>query len=615
MVHRNIDDIEIPYYLWKRLKPINRVLLNNAFDTETIKGKAFLISDSITQPLHIIDLYTLLQYLNQQSYRHSVNWFYNLEYDTNAILKYLSFDDRKQIAFYNVVDYEDFRITIIPKKELKISKIKKDGNIRSSTVFYDLAQFYNMQPLKVLAEQTQYAKVDVKDISNIDYQKYINDEDYNQLINSRCKIDCLITKELADKHTDKISQVVKINKYKSRASIARRYVLENIKDSLKLPNIRIIQAALDSYHAGHIEAFQLGIFKNVKNYDLNSCYPFFTSELYTTDGAYKHNKEYEPDSTYSFYQVELDYQDDNLSISWFNIHNKNYHPIGKINTWITQHELEFYQDYGYDIKILEAHHLMKHKYHEQPFMELINDLYDKRLQAKKDGDPIEYTYKIILNSIYGVTMNIVNKKEISYNETNNFIIDKNGEMVFYKDTFKATNMFNPLFGCYITAQPRVKIRRDFNKNLSNLIDFNTDGVLLTKGNGVKISKKMGDYSFTEIPKIMVLGSGRNLKFGDNGVDNKESRFRSIPKKPSDIYEMMKCNCCNDSLEIIKDKPIKLKESVKIKKYYDKFNEFRSVPKNVCFKVDRRYWYDQFDNISEIWDKVIESRPFDVQELI
>lgn len=615
VVHRNVQEVEIPAYCWKPLKPLKTVYPNIAFDTETVKGRAFLIVDSNgTKEEDIQDLDKLLEYLNYYEYRKTVNWFYNLEYDTNAILKYLEFDKRKEVAFDNVTDYKDFRIQIIPKKELRISKIKKDGKIHHTTCFYDLAQFYEMQRLKTLALQTSYRKVDVEDIQNIDLNKYKTDKEYKELINERCFTDSKITKELADKFTEKISPIVKLNKYKSKASIARRCVLENLNKQLRLPSLSIIQSALNAYHAGHIEACKLGIFNNIKNYDINSAYPSVMTDLYDCRGAYKHNKAYEPDTAYSFYLIIIDYQDDNLTPIWVNVHNKNYHPNGKVEIWVSQSEIEFFMNKGFDFKIIKAYHLLKKKNQEQPLKELVNYLYEKRLEAKKDGDPIQLTYKIILNSIYGVTVNTISKKEISDTETDIFEIDKDSNIIFYKETFKATNMYNPLFTAYICANTRVKLFTDFYKHLDKLVSVNTDGVYLLSGNGVKVSKKLGDYSLKTIDKIMVMGSGRYFSFDDGKVNNEESKFRSIPKKPEEIYNMLNNNRNKKYLTISKDKPIKLKESVRIGKYKDRFNEFLPVVKNVSFKIDRRHWFDQFDNIGDIFDKQIESRPFNVSEL-
>ena len=46
MVHRNINDIDLPLFLWRKLSKTNKINDNVAFDTETINGRCFLISDS-----------------------------------------------------------------------------------------------------------------------------------------------------------------------------------------------------------------------------------------------------------------------------------------------------------------------------------------------------------------------------------------------------------------------------------------------------------------------------------------------------------------------------------------------------------------------------------------
>ena len=127
MVHRTIQDIEMPKFLWQKPKPIKNTKPNMAFDTETVDGRAFLISDSngwYKNDHEFKDLNGLLEYLTHKSYRQTVNWFYNLEYDTNAIIHRLSFNDRVHIAEMNWVDYEDYRIEMIPKKLLKIGQVK-----------------------------------------------------------------------------------------------------------------------------------------------------------------------------------------------------------------------------------------------------------------------------------------------------------------------------------------------------------------------------------------------------------------------------------------------------------------------------------------------------------
>ncbi len=37
--------------------------------------------------------------------------------------------------------------------------------------------------------------------------------------------------------------------------------------------------------------------------------------------------------------------------------------------------------------------------------------------------------------------------------------------------------------------------------------------------------------------------------------------------------------------------------------------FNTVKQDISFKNQRRFWYDEINNISDLWDNVYESRPF------
>lgn len=506
----------------------------------------------------------------------------------------------------------------------------RNGKPSNPTYFYDLAQFYNFTPLKVLAEQTNYDKVYVADISQVNINKYYSNTEYRKLWNDRCVIDCKITVELADKLTENIKKIVGVNSYKSKASIARRYVLENLNHDLKMPSTHVLDAALKAFHAGHIETCRLGTFDNIKNFDINSAYPTFIANLYETGGNFTHNKVYEPDTAYSFYLVDLDYQNDFMSPVWFLKNGGNYHINGKCKTWITQDEIEYFMKHGYDFTILKAYHIKKTKFTEQPFHNLVHDLYKERIKAKDNKDEIEKVYKTILNSIYGVTLNAINIKRLADYETDLYdVID--GKLIFYESKYVAGNMYNPVFGTYITAGTRMQLFDDFNKVLDKIVSVNTDGVYLTKKVNVPVNKTLGGYSYKNLPKIMFMGSGRYFVGNGNGggVDDKESRFRGVPLKPSGIYKIMKEKKHEQTIELEKEKPIKLKESVRNSNYFDRtftkfpvqdytendqFNVFNKVVKQIYFKTERRFWYDEIVEINDLWGKQIESRPFNIKEL-
>jgi hypothetical protein len=191
-------------------------------------------------------------------------------------------------------------------------------------------------------------------------------------------------------------------------------------------------------------------------------------------------------------------------------------------------------------------------------------------------------------------------------------------------------MYNPVFGTYITAGTRAKLFTDFNKKLNQIVSVNTDGVYMSsKSDNIPISYRLGDYGYKHYQKMMFMGSGRYFIFNDGEIDDKESRFRSVPKQSSDIYNMMKNNKNDKHISIVKNKPIKLKESVKNSNYYnltfskfpvqdftlhDQFNVFNAVRKDISFYNTRRYWYNEIDRISDLWDNTFESRPFKINEV-
>ena len=281
-------------------------------------------------------------------------------------------------------------------------------------------------------------------------------------------------------------------------------------------------------------------------------------------------------------------------------------------------------------KILKAYHIKKTRFTEKPFFNLVNELYKERIKAKDNKDEIAKVYKVILNSIFGVTLNAINVKQLADYETDLYdVID--GKLVFYESKYIAGNMYNPVFGTYITAGTRMMLFNDFNNRLDKVVSINTDGVYLTSKVNLPVNKVLGGYSYKNLPKMMLMGSGRYFVSNGKGegVDDNESRFRGVPLKPSGICEIMRDEKGNGSIELVKEKPIKLKESVRNSNYFsrtfskfpiqdyaevDQFNVFNKVVKQIYFKTERRYWYDEIQTISDLWDKQIGSRPFNIEEL-
>ena len=105
-----------------------------------------------------------------------------------------------------------------------------------------------------------------------------------------------------------------------------------------------------------------------------------------------------------------------------------------------------------------------------PYRSLIADPYNKRLELKKNNNPLQLPIKIILNSIYVKTGQKVNR-----------VIG---------------NLFNPVIFAFITGNTRAKLYRFVIENdLENhVVSFATDSICTTKKLDVN-SSKLGEFSF------------------------------------------------------------------------------------------------------------------------
>lgn len=622
MVEKDITKIRLNGREWKPHKPVKKIKENVAWDTETIDGKPFLMANSNLKGVNYLFSDDVIDYFNlltSYPFKSKINWWYNLDYDVRGLIKMLPLDNRYELSTTNSTEFEGFKLNYITGKQFKINKIGSNA-----TVHYDLAQFYNMTPLKILADRTSYNKVDVEDIADIDINKINSDPEYRKLIIDRCMIDARITKELADQFTEKVNRVVPNNRYLSVASIARQYFLTKIPEKLKLPPKTFMGYALEAYHGGWIEALKLGRFRNAYNIDIVSAYPSVMADLYSCKGKWSAQPEYIPDTAYSFYRCTVDYYDDDISPLWFQNKDKVYHPTGKIEGTITGLEYDFLTSKGYDIKIKSAIHLLKSKDHDQPFKQLINDLFDKRNEAKKNNDEIQLIYKLILNSAYGCTINNIEKRipcsrweweEDGHNPIHTYIL--NGEDIFYKVVYQSTSMYNPVFAAYITAGCRIMLAEKLWKHRDKVISINTDGAYLKSKIPVKNSNKLGEWSITKYDELLVMGNGRYFIYDDNGNLNVNiSHFRgvhAVKKNMNVIDQQIKDN--PDKLGVAHHYTHVMKEKESLRSGNpDQTNLFIEKTTNITFPVDRRYWFDKITCNADLLDNQYDSRPFDISEI-
>ncbi|PIN69703.1 DNA polymerase, partial [Candidatus Woesearchaeota archaeon CG11_big_fil_rev_8_21_14_0_20_43_8] len=156
-------------------------------------------------------------------------------------------------------------------------------------------------------------------------------------------------------------------------------------------------------------------------------------------------------------------------------------PSGKFETFVTIDELKVVDSKYY--KILDSYQFVPDGKLVYPFKEFVESMYGKRLQLKKDGNPLQLPIKIILNSIYGKTGQKINRI--------------------------MGNLFNPVIFASITGHTRARLYDFVMKNSieNQVVFFATDSICTTKQLDID-SEKLGEFSLEEkADDVFVLQNG------------------------------------------------------------------------------------------------------------
>src|SRR5574340_403706 len=170
----------------------------HALDTETYEGNVFLIADSDGKYLDEITPDSVIKFLFHKKYQNTWNFFYNLSYDAEVILKLLGTELNRYKRTRNLsFEFGNYSLDYIPNRKLAIRK----GH--HSTVFFDIAQFYHAK--LVDAYQNNIKPLPEKYLEMKNKRNEFSPRYYNRnktLIRNYCIQDSILTKELAVKWVD-----------------------------------------------------------------------------------------------------------------------------------------------------------------------------------------------------------------------------------------------------------------------------------------------------------------------------------------------------------------------------------------------------------------------------
>jgi len=572
------------------------------YDTETINGRAELITDSEGNQHFPSDMYSILDWLTRKANRGSIGFFFNLKYDFQAVLKWLPPEQWVIIYHTGLLDLGDYILKYIPKKMLLIKKLsgttKEGKNKYRQFKFYDIAQYYRTSLDKAAKEYLGEGKADHGfDLSKLTLTDIASDE-----MIFYCKRDSVLTKRLA-LHWIKIcnKQGLYTSNFCSPASISGRYFssvcgmpsINKMFESEK--KIKMLEYAWNACSGAFISCFKRGYFEEAHEYDICSAYPSEMSKFPDMRGGYlTFVKNSIPGRAYLGWikcNIEIDY---NLKEAYHPpfpvLRNKacNYYPVGNFEQYITLAEYNAYKSY-FKIDIIDGVYWTPDRELVFTFDKIINDLYTRRCESK-DGN-VNFFIKIILNGIYG---KFLEKHRITDPE------DKDNGM------YVSGNFFNPFIASYILAGSRQRI---FDLLVTvpndNILAVFTDSVLVKKPLPIPKIKKLGAWGYEQSGDAVLIGCG---VYSINAPGKMKTRIRGFNTGG-------RINLFTEAAKNVNKIDIPIKNNVSplssvIQRIPERMNFLLDGVKSININFDtKRVWHGEFKNSLQLLEKNIDSDPY------
>lgn len=324
--------------------------------------------------------------------------------------------------------------------------------------------------------------------------------------------------------------------------------------------------AYRSYFGGRFEMLKRGFIGKAYLYDINSAYPFAITQIPDlTQGKWIQRKSIHENAKLGFFEIEADIPDDTYIPPFpFRANGQLVFPSGRFITSVTLAEMQNRDRSRYKIRnswqfvpISKA----------LPYGKFIENLYQKRLELKQNGSPMQLPIKIILNSIYGKTGQKINR-----------IIG---------------NLFNPVIFSHITGFARAQLYRfvvDHNIE-KETVAFATDSICVTKKLDID-STRLGEFSFEKSANDVFYLQNGFYRFNGKWKQRGLGKLESKEIEHIDTFEKNGKLLCQ--LEVKRN--TRLRSSI-LQENLSEIGRIKSITREINLNADRkRFWLGKIENI-------------------
>lgn len=267
-----------------------------------------------------------------------------------------------------------------------------------------------------------------------------------------------------------------------------------------------------------VEAFKLGHYDNVIDYDINSAYCYQALQLLDTRrGKWIQSKDYQPDARYGYARciVYIDspispiiYQaleDDSAGID-----DRNYTPCGEFEAYLTKGMIDFINNSPYpELKtsyatVLDGWWWFQDKNQPEytPLKGIVNNLFRQKQSAT--GPAREIIKRIMNGAFYGVFSQM--KREVF------------GEYFF------------PVWAAEIESNNRIMVAKACLDSGVIPLHIAVDGILADKPLNVKIGEEMGEWKISHQGKALIINTNARFIEGKTGDRHSSLSYDRIIKQ-------------------------------------------------------------------------------------
>jgi hypothetical protein len=595
----------------------NRPVLG--WDTETCNGKVSLIANGLKEHYIVRSFKDILNFWFRDTNNmenpamFSLNFFYNLEYDQNAVIKHLP--DRKllEIIKKDGCTYLGADIHVIKGKCLKIKY--HDRTVK----FFDISPFYMGDKDDLCGLERTYNRVfgEGKFRKSMSAARDFPADEITEADVDYCIADAKACQDLAQHFISVSRQFFNVKNYYSPASLGKALMRKNLwAEGYRFRPSMVQDAALRSFGGARIECLVRGHIDKAYFMDISSAYPWAMTELIDDSGIQVSKAEYLPESKHSFFRVDVDIPEEwHIGPLRLLLKNQVIYPVGTLkDVPITKVEYELLAEYGLKMRINKGFHILGESSFK-PFA-YMKDVYNERMRLKALDDIRQIPLKLALNASYGAlieTRKVVVKADSKVDSQETDLIPQNREFIAECSRFRAGAFFNPIFASEVTASIRCRMFKDSFMASEDVIFYATDCICASKPFDLDFMSKdapvLGYYELGERGSGYVNGSGvytfelenGKLKAGGRGFG------RSL-----DIRPYMHQN--TDRIRFERRGPRKLKESRNDLRNFNIFRKSNEEYKMLNLNFDRkRIWNDIPYSFKEISDCCIGSEPIRILE--